>query len=237
MKKLKPFKATEGSVFYRVARPSEVTQALVDSVDWPADKRGLCFDFKAVKLDPAKPLRFKLSPRYSAKISCYSSGRGVMVPAVPVPLAGIEVRPPKNLAEQKKTTLLDDGIFIRRWGKKISPEALASFGQAVKSLPKAKSLIAFKKNEPVGIFSHMPHKGVSGKTNDVVISWGLFRELSPAERRSAYYQATLWLKKSARRQVGVSLALFEKEAIKSFAQAGFTSCRAVLERLSGAKKK
>jgi len=238
MKNLKPYKTTESSVLYRVARPAQVTQALVTSVDWPVDKRGLCFDFKSVKLDPSRPLCFKLSPKYSVRIACYSPGRGIKVPAKPATLAGIEVRPPKNLVEHKKITLLHDTVFLRMWRRKISPEAVENYSADVlKKLHKAKSLIAFRKNKPVGVFSHMPHKGVSGKTYDAVFSWTLFPGLSPAERRSASYQCALWLKKTARRQVSVSLGLFEKDAIKFFAEAGFTSCRVILERLSGIKKK
>ncbi len=66
MKKLKAYKITDSSILNRVNKPSQITQALVNSVDWPAHLRGLCFDFKSMKLNPAKPLNFKLSPKYTA---------------------------------------------------------------------------------------------------------------------------------------------------------------------------
>lgn len=234
---LKAYKITERSIFYKVGAPARVKQALVNSLHWPAELRGLCLEFKSVKLNPAKPISPKLSPKYTATIACYSPAGGIKVGGA-VPAAAIVVRPPKSLAEFRRVAALDEKIFLRLWGKKMSPEAKAGYSlMSDDNMRKIKALIAFKEDKPVAFFGYMPFKGVSGKTYDAVTSWNLFPGLSAAEGRSAFYQAGLWLKKNSKRQNSVSLGAYERETVKFFAQGGFTCCRVVVERLSGIKKK
>lgn len=234
---LKAHKITERFIFYKAGAPALIKQALVDALYWPAELRGLCLEFKSVKLNPAKPISPKLSPKYTTSIVCYSPAGGVRVTAT-VPAAGVEVRPPRSFAEFRRVAALDEKIFLKLWDKKMSPEAKAGYSlMSDDNMRKIKALIAFRKDKPVAFFGYMPFKGVSGKTYDAVTSWNLFPGLSPAEGRSAFYQAGLWLKKSSRRQNSISLGTYEKETVKFFAQAGFTCCRVVVERLAGTTKK
>lgn len=233
----KAYKVTERFLFYKVGAPGRITQSLVNSLYWPAELRGLCLEFKSVKLDPAKPISPKLSPKYTSTIACYSPAGGIKLRAR-VPEAGITVRPPKSFAEFKRIAALDEKIFLRLWGKKMSPEAKAGYSlMSSKKIRSIKALIAFKKNKPVAFFGYMKHKGVSGKTYDALTSWNLFPGLSPAEGRSAFYQAGLWLKKNSKRQNSISLGTYEKVPVKFFAESGFTCCRVIVERLAGTKKK
>lgn len=236
MKKLKPFKTTDTAVFYKAAKPAGVTRALVGSVDWPETLRMVCFDFKPVKLNPARLPEFKLPAKYSVSLACYSPAGGVK--AAPAPACGIETREPKNFAEFKRSFRKDEKDFLKRYGKKLSPEAKAGYSLIDSAdLRKIKTLIAFKKGRQVGLFGHMPHKGVSGKTYDAITSWNLSAGLTAAERRSAFSQAWLWLGKTSSRQVSVVLGTFEKETMEAIAAAGFTTCRVCIDRLCGAKKK
>lgn len=236
MKKLKPFKTTDAAVFYKVAKPAEVTRKLVEFVDWPETLRMVCFDFKPVKLNPARLPDFKLPAKYCVSLACYSPAGGVK--ASPAPASGIETREPKSFAEFKKAFRKDEKDFLKRFDKKLSPEAKGGYSLINSAdLRKIKTLIAFKKDRQVGLFGHMPNKGVSGKTYDAITSWNLDAGLSAAERRSAFNQAWLWLGKTSRRQVSVVLGTFEKETLAAVAAAGFTTCRVCVERLSGVKEK
>lgn len=232
MKDLKPYKVTDTSILYKVKDPAQITPALVKSLDWPAEKRALGIDFKPRKMDPARPLVFRLPAGYTSKTACYSPAGGIRVPAVRPAVDGIETRPPKSLAELRRVSAMDDRIFLKLWRKKLSAKAAADYETFVdKHLTKLNALIAFRKGKPCGLFAHLKHKGVSGKTYDALTSWNLFPGLSPAERRSALYQSALWLKKSARRQVSVTVGYYEKDLLKFFAGLGFTTCRVVIERV------
>lgn len=116
MKKLKPFKTTDAAVFYKVAKPANVTRELVGSVDWPETLRMLCFDFKPVKLNPARLPDFKLPAKYSVSLACYSPAGGVK--SSPAPASGIETREPKNFAEFKKVSRKDEKDFLKRFWQK-----------------------------------------------------------------------------------------------------------------------
>ncbi len=234
-KKIEPFRTTAHAAFYKVSKPDDISSELLRSAAWPEELRMVCFEFKTVKLQPPVPLSVKLPSKYSVSLACYSSGRAIK--AAQVPACGIEIRSPRNIAELKKATRNDEVEFISRYGSKLSAAAKAGYSILTsKELCKIKCVIAFKNGRQVGFFGHLPHKGVSGKTYDSLISWNTFRGLSAAERRSAFAQAFAWLKKSARSPISIVAGAYEKDLRKALSEAGFTTCRVCVERTDGAKK-
>lgn len=230
MKKISLFKSTPRVDWYKVPGPGAVDQKLIDSLDWPVEKPYVCFIFPRTKLDPAKPLRFKVSRKYMGNVRVFTPARTLKLPPEPASLAGITVRPPKSLAELKRVNRLDHAAHLKRDGKKAGYSAWNEYKAYEKTfMPKATALMFFRKGKFFGLAVHFPHDIFNVGKRDH-LGWHVsFKGLNPAERRSAEYQQALWLKKTARR--GLTLSLGDGESYKFFARMGLTADRIGYERL------
>lgn len=228
---LKPYKTTENAVLYRVSARSKITPELVGSLAWPAEKRLLCVDHRPARLAAAGAAALKLSRRYSVCYVCYSPAAGIKLRGRAPAKAGIEVREPRSAAERNKFFALDERVYLRRWARKMTDEMKKNYRLGAGLVRSSKSLVAIRAGKPAGFFAHLPHKGVSGETFDTVVSWNLFPGLTAAQRRSAYWQALEWLKRTAKRRVSAKFGDFEGEQMASLAPGGFASERVVVERM------
>lgn len=230
MKKLKPFKVTKSGPLYRVKRPSQVDQELIESVEWRKDHRLLSFDFKPVRV-PSKPIPFKIPRKYCWRVACYSPGLGIKSALKPCPPAGITSRPPASGAEHLRATRVTYKSYLKKWGKLVSQGMIKNYPEFEKEcVKKSVSLLMFKGNKLVGLFSHIKTTGVLGDKQNCVTWLELFGGLTAAERRSAYSQAALWFKKTTKRKVSVLAESYEKDAFKFFSSLCFTTRRVVIER-------
>jgi hypothetical protein len=230
MKKMKPYKITSNAALYRVKDAGQVNQELVDSVDWPKSKVMLGFDFKQLPLVAGKPPRFKVSKELDHRIACYSPGIGLKKPEA-FPAAGIEVRSPKSFAELKKVNTLCHKAFYKQWGKLVRHDYKAELKEYEKDyLAKTQSLIILKNGKPAGLYSHMQFQSVLGMKLDTLTWHNLLPGLSLGERRSAHYQAALWLKDTCTTKIAVVFSLFDREAYEFFSGLGFYTRRALFIR-------
>ena len=216
---------------YRVPAPRRIDTAFLKSMDWPKDKPGLRIEFtSAISLAKLPPV--KLPGGYLVRLACNSARKGVKRAGENVPAAGIEARPPKNLAELKKVNLLVYKAYVKTWGKKVGRNfSAASLEYQKKYLPITKSLIMFKQGKPVGLYSLLKYALPSGKLCDLVAWHNHMPGLSAAERRSFWHQGAVWFSKTAKRQLVVGLDLFDKESLQFFSILGFKVTRIRFERL------
>jgi hypothetical protein len=230
MKALKPFKVTATGPLYRVKTASQVNQKLVDSVEWRKEHYLLGFDFKLLPLPP-KPIRFGLSRKYSWRLASYSPGVGIKSPLKPCPPAGITVRAPASRAEHVKFIEISYKAYLKEWGKLVPTGVAKYYPKYIKEYPqKLTSLLVFKGQKFCGMFSHVKTTGVMGDKQNYMTWYALVPGLTPAERRSVHYQASVWLKKTATRRVAVLVESFEKDGFKFFSSLGFFARRIVIER-------
>ncbi len=227
---LKPIKRTPRGDWYSVERPGLVDQKLLNSLDWPVDKPYMTFIFPKQKVNPAKPPRFKVSRKYLNFIRCFAVPKAIKLPAEPASLAGIVVRPPKNLAELKRINRQDHKAHLKKAGKKAGYSVWNEYKFYEKEyMPKASALLYFRKGKFFGLSVHFPCKVFKAGTKDH-LGWHVsFKGLTQAERRSAEYQQALWLNKTTR--CGLSLSLSPGESYKFFAGLGLTTDRVTFERL------
>ena len=231
MNPMKPYKITKTSILYRVKTLAQVTQGLVSSVEWPADKQLLCFDFKSVKLNPAKSPKFKVSSKYCHRIACYSPSPGLMNPGRPCPPAGVSVRAPKSLVELRQLSKKHFFRYWRLWGDKVGANFTEGYPEYHRDwLPKVKALVVVKDGKDVGLYTHTPITGVAGKRLDNMCWHSLLPGLSKAERASAHYQAALWLKATTKLKISVVFSLVDRESYEFFSGIGFSTCRAIFSR-------
>lgn len=230
MKKLEPFKVTKSGPLYRVKEPAQVDRELIDSVEWTSDQRLLSFDFKPVRVPP-KPMPFKIPRKYCWRVACYSPGPGIKSALKPCPSAGITSRPPASYAEHLRASRAAYRSYLKRWGKLVPPGIITSYPEYEKeNIKKAASLLIFKGKKLAGLYSHVKTTGVMGDKQNYVSWYELFPGLTAAERRSSYYQAALWLKKTAKRSVSVLPESYEKDVFEFFSSLGFIARRVVIER-------
>lgn len=231
MKTLKPYKVTSTGPLYKVRTPAQVNQKLIDAVGWKKEDKLICFDFRPMPL-PAKPIKFKVSPNYDSRVACYSPGPGVKAAVKPCPPAGIESRPPSSLAELKRATEASFQAYLKERGKLVPPDVIKDYKDFKKNyIGKIKALLLLRKGKLVGLTAHMPSTGVLGDKQDLIV-WRVFlAKLSPAELRSAHCQEALWLKATTKNRVAIVLNYYEKEAFKLFYSLGFTTRRAIFERI------
>ncbi len=228
---MKPYKITKNAILYRVKNIAGVNDSAFRAAQWPADKPLLCFDFKSVKLAPARPPKFVVRGRYNHRIACYSPGRGIRNPGRPCPQAGISVRPPKSLAELRKISREHFLGFMRRFGSRLGTEFDKSYPEYEKDyLPKVNALVIVKGAKAVGLYTHTPIVGVAGKLLDNMCWHSLVPGLSGAQRASAHYQAACWLKKTTKLRVSVVFDLIDKDSYEFFSKLGFSTCRVVFQR-------
>ncbi|MHB9138693.1 MAG: hypothetical protein ACYC4Q_04730 [Victivallaceae bacterium] len=231
MKKLKPYKITKTAILYRVKTAAGVDRRMFAAAEWPADKSLLCFDFKSIKLNPAKPPKFAVPGKYCHRVACYSPGRGIKNPGQPCPAAGISARAPKSLAELRRISRKHFFAYARGFRNRLGTEFCKVYPEYDRVyLPKVKALVLEKNGKDVGLYTHTPLTGVAGKRLDNMCWHSLVPGLSKAERASAHYQAALWLKETTKLQVAVSFDLVDKEAYEFFSGLGFTTCRAIFQR-------
>lgn len=230
MKTLKPFKVTASGPLYKVKTLAKVDLKLADSVEWRKEHRLLSFDFKPVRL-PAKPVNPGLSRKYSWRLASYSPGVGIKSALPPCPAAGITSRPPASLAEHRKGIGLSFKTYIKQWGKLVPRNVHDTSREYIKTYPpKLTTLLLFKGKKMCGICSHIKTTGVMKDKQNYVSWYYLFPGLTPAERRSARYQVSAWLKKTTRRKVSTLVEGFERDAFEFFSALGFITLRIVIER-------
>lgn len=231
MDPIKSYKIVKNAILYRVKTPAQVTQKLVSTVQWPADKQMLCFDFKSVKLNPAKPPKFKVSSKYCHRIACYSPGPGLKNPGRPSPLSGVSVQAPNSLAELRRLSRKHFFKYWRIWGDKVGADFTKGYaGYDRDWLPKVKALVVEKNGKDIGLYIHTPVTGVAGKRLENMCWHSLVPGLSKVERASAHYQAALWLKKTTKLQISVVFSLVDRESYEFFSGLGFSTCRAIFMR-------
>ncbi len=232
MEIMKPFKVTPRGDWYRIKGPAELDQKLLDSINWPKEKPFINFVFAPQKMDAAKVLRFKLSRKYLASINCVAGGRGVKVPAKPATLAGIEVRPPKDLAELKRLNRMDHARLLKEEGKKAGYSAWNDYKLYENEImPKAKALVFYRKGKFAGLAVHFKSDiPVLGCVDH--LGWhSAFKKFTPAERRSAEYQQALWMKKTATHGLSVLLDSVPGPYYKFIAGLGLYAARVRVERM------
>jgi hypothetical protein len=230
MKKKKAWGVIEGQV-YRIPPPKRVDLALLKSFDWPKDASSLRLELKTPVL-LGKLADVKVPSRYWVRLSCYSAGKGLKYSGKAVPAAGIEARLPKNFAELKRVNVMAHNKFRQAWGKRMSKGFWADSKAYERDyLPKTKSLIMFRKGKPAAFYSLLEYQPPKGKKYSLVAWHNPLGRLSPAERRSVWHQASLWLSKTAKHQLGVGLDGFDKESIEFFSRLGFRVTRLRFERL------
>lgn len=231
MKTLKPYKVTSSGPLYKVRTPAQVNQKLVDTAGWKKEDKLICFDFRPMRL-PAKPIKFKVSSNYDCRVACYSPSPGIKAAVKPCPPAGIESRPPQSLAELTRATEASFRAYLKERGALVPPAVIKSYKDYKKNyLGKIKALLLLRKGKLVGLTAHMPATGVLGDKQDLIV-WRVFlAKLSPAEQRSAHCQEALWFKKTTKNRVAIVINYYEKEAFKLFSSLGFTTRRAIFERI------
>ena len=231
MKILKPVKVTPRGDWYRIKSPAELNRALA-SIDWPKDKPYANFIFPKRALAAIKTDWLKLPRGYMLAVNCIAGGRGLKVPPAPPSLAGIETRPPKDLAEFRRLNRLESKKLLKREGKKAGYSVnndLAMYEKEI--MPKAKALLFYRKGKFSGLAVHFRADIFSVGVRDHLGWHDDFRGFSPAERRSAEYQQTLWLKKTAKRGLSVFWGMDSSAHNKYLLGLGLFSGRIRLERL------
>jgi len=230
MKKKKEWGVVAGKV-YKIAAPKRIDMALLKSFDWPKDAPSLRLELTTPAL-LGKLAPVKVPSSYWVRLACYSAGKGLEYSAKAVPAAGIEARPPKNFAELKRISLMAHKKFRQTWGKRMSKSFWAdSRTYEQEHLPNTKSLIMFRKGKPAALYSLLEYQPLKGKKFSLVAWHNPLGKLSAAERRSVWHQASLWLSRTAKRQLGVGLDGFDTESIEFFSGLGFRVPRLRFERL------
>jgi len=215
---------------YRVKSMSMITQPRIETMDWAADAPWLSICFKPAPLRRGRVPKFKISSGYNPVLWC-SSVKSLQVTAQPVMAEGISSRLPENLAELKKVYHQGYLSYVKEWGKKLGPAFIKNAAKyEADYLPKSKSLIVFRHGAPCGLFSHVAYTDIFKKKYAHITWHNLLPGLSAAEKRAARYQAALWLKKTVKKPVSVTLDLFEKESYDFFAGLGLVASRLLLER-------
>ncbi|HNT98583.1 MAG TPA: hypothetical protein PKK31_09985 [Elusimicrobiales bacterium] len=205
---------------HKIAVPRRIDAAMLKQYGWPEKEPSVRFEFKkTLKLAKLPPT--KLPPDALLRLSCGAVGKKLGYKGKAVPAAGIDVRPPRNFAELKRVNRLAHKVFLKTWGKKIGGFFLdATNTYETRHLPKTRSLIVVRKRKPVALFSLLKFKIKAG-TADIATWHCAFAKLSPAELRSAFHQAAVWMDREAKHRVIVGVEFFDKESIRFFSMLGF----------------
>lgn len=204
----------------KIPVPRRIDAAMLKKYGWPDPEPSVRFEFrKTLKLTKLPPV--KLPSNALLRLACGATGKKLEYKVKAVPAAGIEARSPKNFAELKRVNRLAHKVFLRIWGKKAGGFFLDNANNYEKRyLPKTRSLILSRKGKPVALFSLLKHKE-KVRTVDIATWHCAFAKLSPAELRSVFHQAAVWMDSEAKSRVVVGIDYFDKESIRFFSMLGF----------------
>ncbi len=230
MEKLKPYRVTKAGPVYRVNDIKKINRKLFESLEWPKDAPWLTIDFPPTAMTKGRIPKFGLPAAYNPIVNCYSVGKRIKLPAA-AEAKSVSVRPAASIAENLRVYRAACGHYLKAWGKKLGPAFRRNAESYVdKYLPDNKALIVFKNGVPCGLYSYLPYKSDSKNICNHVTWHNLFPGLSLAEKSAAKYQAAVWLKKTSKRPISVSLDTFEKEYFDFFAGLGLRMFRLLVER-------
>lgn len=194
--------------------------ALLTAHGWSKDEPSARFEFrKALKLAKFPPV--KIPANCLLRLSCSAAGKKLGYSGKAVPVAGIESREARNFAELKRVNRLANRAYLKEWGAKLGGFYLTEGKKYEKKyLPKTRSLIMFRKGNPVALYSLLKYADKGGTIN--IVTWhNPFVRLAPSEVRSIWHQASSWMNSAAKYRLAVGLDYFDKASIRFFSGLGF----------------
>lgn len=198
MKHLELISKLKQSYMYHIRDYSEVSDKLIESVEWPDSVPDLFFDFK-----PFSPAGGLLKHRVSRKYYVRYILGGKRSALKPIGRAmkdsPIEIRPPRSVAELRKyskATINED--YIKPYKRHMD----GSFEKEVRGylarVGETKSMLLFKGGKNVGLVS-IAHSVRWDRKPVSIVTWLFVKEtLPPAEKKDAYFKLYAWLKKNCR---------------------------------------
>lgn len=198
--KLKLLKRGEDRVTYSLPSLEMLSEKLVDSLEWPADKTLLAFRFDVRKAPKGVPIRDMISRRkYLCRTTYVGNKRDIPAPVVDGAAYGLKLAPFKNMAEYRKTAM---GTFARYFTKPFLDYQEGGYKKENRAFfknqfPTTKGISVRKDGKVVGMLSvmQMPENGRAYRPISW-ISWvWVDGRLPKEERKAAHGLLGSWVKK------------------------------------------
>lgn len=196
MKHLELLDKKKDYYMYHIRDYAELSDKLIESVDWPKSVENLFFDFK-----PFSPAGGLLKHRVSRKyyVRYVLGGRRGTLKRIGSAMkdSPIEMHPPKSVAEVRKYTkaAVYNG-YLKPYKKHLDGSFEKETRQYLARLGETKSIMLSKGGKNVGIATIVDRKRRDRKQVTIVTWLFVDEALSPAEKKDAYFKLYSWIKRN-----------------------------------------
>jgi len=201
MKHLELMDKNKDYYMYHIRDYSELSDKLIESVEWPKSVANIFFDFK-----PFSPkgglLKHRVSRKYYVRYVLGGKRSALKPIGRAMKDSPIEMRPPKSVAEVRKhTAAAVYNEYLKPYKKHLDGSFEAETRRYLAQLGKTKSMLLFKGLRNVGLATVIHRVRWDGKPVSVVTWMFVDESLPPAEKKDAYFKLYGWLKKSCREYI------------------------------------